>query len=211
MSLRLSEVTHRYGDQPAVLRGLNLDVGSGEAVAIVGPSGSGKTTLLSILGGLMRPSAGEVLVDGAALDASTEPFGWVFQGINLLGSRSALDNVALGLYGCGYERPSGQRQAAAWLARVGLTGNEYITATHLSGGEAQRVGVARALAAAPRYVIADEPTGQLDEKNSELVAALLLGERPTETSIVIATHDLRLADMCDRRLVLHDGMLTAAQ
>lgn len=211
MSLRLTEVTHRYGDQPPVLRALTLEVFSGEAVAIVGPSGSGKTTLLSILGGLMRPSAGEVLVDGAAPAASTQPFGWVFQGINLLGSRTALDNVALALYGCGYQRRDAHRLAEAWLERVGLAGKEELTAAQLSGGEAQRVGVARALAPAPRYVIADEPTGQLDQANSELVARMLLGERPAQTSLVIATHDLALAAMCNRRFVLHGGVLEAVQ
>lgn len=210
MSLRLTGITHRYGHQPPVLRGLTLEVAGGEAVAIVGPSGSGKTTLLNILGGLMRPTAGEVLIDGTALARSNKRFTWVFQGSNLLSSRSAVDNVALALYGRGYDRQSALRQAAAWLERVGLAGKEDMTTAQLSGGEAQRVGLARALAPVPRYVIADEPTGQLDQVNSDLVGALLLGERATETSIVIATHDPSLAAMCDRRLLLRGGVLEAA-
>ncbi|MEX2546225.1 MAG: ATP-binding cassette domain-containing protein [Chloroflexota bacterium] len=209
MSIELRSVSHRYGDTP-VLTDVDFTVSPAETVAIVGPSGSGKTTMLSILGGLLTPTNGEVLVDGrhiAKQGRAPTAVRWVFQTINLLGRRTALDNVRLGLHALG--RPDSETTAAAeaMLAAVGLAGFEEQPAMRLSGGEAQRVGIARALAARPRYVLADEPTGQLDHATSELIAHVLFAARPRETAIVTATHDRRIAERCDRECSIVDGRL----
>lgn len=211
MSLGLSSVSHRYGGQPVVLRGIDLEVGDDDTVAIIGPSGSGKTTLLSILGGLLTPTAGEVTLDGARVGRGTPvppgSFSWVFQTVNLLGRRTALENVAIGLYAVGYLAAAATEQARAKLEAVGLSGMEHQLAMRLSGGEAQRVGIARALVGHPRYVLTDEPTGQLDSASSEMVAEALFSGRPTGTSVVVATHDVAIAARCRRRFRLGDGRL----
>lgn len=211
MSLHLSSVSHRYGDLPLVLRGIDLEVGDDDTVAIVGPSGSGKTTLLSILGGLLTPTAGEVTLDGARVGRGTAvppgSFSWVFQTINLLGRRTALENVAIGLYAVGHLAAAATEQARAKLEAVGLGGMERQLAMRLSGGEAQRVGIARALVGRPRYVLADEPTGQLDSASSEIVAEALFSGRPEGTSVVVATHDVAIAARCRRRFRLGDRRL----
>lgn len=211
MSLHLSSVSHRYGDQPLVLSGINLEVGDDDTVAIMGPSGSGKTTLLSILGGLLIPTDGEVALDGVRVGRGTRvppgSFSWVFQTINLLGRRTALENVAIGLHAVGYLAAAATDRARAALEAVGLRGMDHQLAMKLSGGQAQRVGIARALVGHPRYVLADEPTGQLDRSSSEMVADALFSARPKGTSVVVATHDLLIAARCRRRFRLGDGGL----
>lgn len=213
MSLRVSGVTHRYGQAPPVLAGVDLEVGAGETVAILGPSGSGKTTLLSILGGLLRPAEGSVTLDGAPVGGRPFPPGavsWVFQTINLLGRRTAADNVALGLLAVGGRPRDAGPAVAGMLRAVGLEGFEDRLAMRLSGGQAQRVGVARAMVGAPRYVLADEPTGQLDHRTSSMVTEVLFEVRPPTTSLVAATHDEVIAARCQRVLTLVDGALQAA-
>jgi lipoprotein-releasing system ATP-binding protein len=208
--LNLKGVSHRYGNGPAVLRDIDLEVGPDETVAIVGPSGSGKTTLLSILGGLLRPTEGEVTLDGLLVGRQGLPPGslsWVFQTINLLGRRTALENVAIGLYAVGYGRAEAGGAATAMLGVVGLAELAQQPAMRLSGGEAQRAGIARALVGGPRFVLADEPTGQLDRSNSELVAGVLFSARPAGTSVVAATHDPLIAGKCGRRYTIVDGRL----
>lgn len=210
MSLVLSGVGHRYGDRPAVLTDVSLEVEPDETVAIVGPSGSGKTTLLSIIGGLLRPTAGEVTLDGVRVDREPLPpgsFGWVFQTINLFPRRTALDNVAIGLYAVGHLPATTLAPSQEMLKAVGLAELADPPAMKLSGGEAQRVGVARALVGRPRYVLADEPTGQLDRSTSDVVADALLRARPAGTTVITATHDLQVAERCQRRFVLVDGRL----
>ena len=211
MSLQLSSVSHRYGDRPPVLNGIDLEVGDDETVAIMGPSGSGKTTLLSIMGGLLAPTGGEVALDGARVGRGTPvspgSFSWVFQTINLLGRRTALENVAIGLHAVGYLRAAATGGAKAALEAVGLSGMDPQLAMRLSGGEAQRVGIARALVGHPRYVLADEPTGQLDSASSEIVVEALFSGRPEGTSVVVATHDHAIAARCRRRFRLVDGRL----
>lgn len=210
MPLALKGVSHRYGNQPPVLVDIDFEVAADETVAIVGPSGSGKTTLLSILGGLLRPTEGEVLLDGLQVGRrylAPGSISWIFQTINLLGRRTALDNVIIGLYSVGLATGEARTPAAEMLAAVGLGGKEHQLAMTLSGGQAQRVGIARALASHPRYVLADEPTGQLDHATSELVADVLFSARPTGTAIVAATHDRRIAARCDRRYSIVDGRL----
>jgi len=212
MSLRVSGVAHRYGNGPMVLIDVDLVVEPGDTIAVVGPSGSGKTTLLSIMGGLLRPFKGEAVLDGFVMGREEPPPGslsWIFQTINLLGRRTAIDNVALGLLALGAELHEARARARILLEAVGLKGIEDRPAMTPSGGESQRVGVARALVGEPRYVLADEPTGQLDRSTSLVVADALFGARPAGTAIVVASHDPLLAERCRRRYEIVDGHLRA--
>jgi predicted ABC-type transport system involved in lysophospholipase L1 biosynthesis ATPase subunit len=214
MSLRLTGVAHRYAGGSPVLTGIDLEVGADETVAIVGPSGSGKTTLLSILGGLLMPTEGRLELDGTPVGTGGLPpgaVGWVFQTVNLFPHRMAWENVAIAYYAIG-GLPAGAMEAARRsLAAVGVGSLGDQLAMRLSGGEAQRVGVARALLGPPRFVLADEPTGQLDRSSSERVADALINARPTGTSLITATHDVDIAARCRRQLVLADGRLIGRQ
>jgi len=198
---------------PLVLDNVDMFVASGEAVALMGPSGSGKTTLLSIMGLLTRPVSGFVAVDGSRLPqrgwrldaARAELFSWIFQTVNVLGQRTATDNAALGLVARGVPRSRAAQQANTALAAVGLAGRNRDEVAKLSGGELQRVCIARAMAAVPRFVLADEPTGQLDHATSELVVNALWEARHSDTALVIATHDPMVAQRCDRVIGLVGG------
>lgn len=208
MPLVLSGVTHRYGAAPAVLAGVDLEVASGTAVAIVGPSGSGKTTLLSIIGGLLTPTEGRVSIDGQSVTHLLPgTIAWVFQGINLLGHRTVTDNVGVGLGAVSADREAAAKSISDALDAVGLRPFAAVRALHLSGGQAQRVGIARAIVGQPRYLIADEPTGQLDHATSAAIGEILLRKRSPGTVLIVATHDPDLAQFCDRRLLLADGKL----
>lgn len=212
MSLAVVEVGHRYSSRGgAVLAGVTLTIAPGESVALMGPSGSGKTTLLGILGLLFAPSEGTVLFDGSpvpgrrrtALRAGS--FAWVFQGTNVIPRRTALDNAALGLLARGASRAEAEEAAGEALAVVGVGHLWAKPANTLSGGELQRVCVARAIAARPRFILADEPTGQLDHANTEGVIEALVANRPPGSAVVIATHDPEVAAYCDRIVRLRDG------
>ncbi len=204
--------------QVQVLRDVSLRIAPGTRVAIAGPSGSGKTSLLLLLSGLERASAGQVLIDGidlASLDSDgladlrRERIGIVFQSFHLLPSLSALDNAALPLQMAG---ASGAREAAAdILRRVGLGERMHHKPSQLSGGEQQRVAIARALVHRPRLLLADEPTGNLDDHTAEAVRELLFSlNRELGTTLVLVTHDLDFAARCDRVLRLHEGRLQEA-
>ncbi|MFN2596167.1 MAG: ABC transporter ATP-binding protein [Pyrinomonadaceae bacterium] len=205
------------GGRLEVLRGASFEARAGEAVAVVGASGAGKSTLLHVVGGLDAADAGSVRAFGFDVTgASTarlaqwrgRAVGFVFQFHHLLGVLTAAENVQLPLLVARVGRTEAREAAARALEAVGLASCALKLPGELSGGEQQRVAVARALAASPRIVLADEPTGNLDARTGEAVGELLLGAaRKSGACVVVATHNERLARLCDRVLVLEGGRL----
>jgi putative ABC transport system ATP-binding protein len=214
IALRGVSKTVQSGDRPlTILHPLDLDIPSGAFLAIVGPSGSGKSTLLGLLAGLDAPTSGSIVIDDTDITRLTEDglaklrgekIGFVFQFFHLVPSLTAFENVLVPM------EIAGRRDAVArgrqLLAEVGLTDRAHHYPSQLSGGEQQRIAIARALANDPPIVLADEPTGNLDSTTGRHIMDLLLDvRRRRETTLVLVTHDAELAALADVRLVLRDG------
>jgi putative ABC transport system ATP-binding protein len=211
------DVVKSFG-QTVALRGASVTVRPAEILAIMGPSGSGKSTLLHCLAGIYTPDRGEVWFDGGRLDTLEEAertrlrrtaFGFVFQFGQLVPELTAADNVAMPLLLNRVRRRVAYRAAGTWLDRLGI-GDKCANRTgELSGGEAQRVAVARALAMTPKVIFADEPTGSLDSLTGEKVMDLLTGlAREAGTTLVIVTHDARVAAYADHVVMVRDGLVS---
>ena len=212
------EVVRSFGETPA-LRGASVAVGPGEILAIMGPSGSGKSTLLHCLAGILKPDQGQVFFDGQRIDGLSEQrrsalrrdhFGFVFQFGQLVPELTAEENVALPLLLGGMRRAAAVAEARSWFERLGLDGLERRRSGELSGGQAQRVALARGLVRRPQVLFADEPTGSLDSLTGETVMELLVAAaRQQATTVVLVTHEARVAACADREIVVRDGKATA--
>ena len=219
--LQANQLRKTFGETEA-MRGISLDIQRGEVVAIMGPSGSGKSTLLHCLAGIIRPDHGTVtyfeqpatplridqLSDAERTRLRRHQFGFVFQFSQLVPELTALDNVAIPLLLSGHSRAVAYDQAEHWLDRMGVHAKRHQLATKLSGGQIQRVAVARALAIDPQILFADEPTGSLDSLNSEKVMELFLhAARANGTTVIIVTHEPTIAAYADREIIVRDGQI----
>jgi len=211
-------VVKSFGPTPA-LRGATIAVGQGEILAVMGPSGSGKSTLLHCLAGILVPDRGEVWFGGQRLDSLRENrrselrrdrFGFVFQFGQLVPELTAEENVALPLLLGGTRRKPALAEARPWFGRLGLDGLEDRRSGELSGGQAQRVALARGLIGRPEVLFADEPTGSLDSVSGELVMNLLTATaREQASTVILVTHDARVAAYADREVVVRDGTVSS--
>ncbi len=203
------------GRDLTILDGIDLSIAAGEFVAVLGPSGSGKSTLLALMAGLDRPTSGEILLDGRPIQALSEDglarlrraeLGFVFQSFQLLSNLTARENVLLPLELL--DSPEAGARADELLAEVGLSDRGHHYPTQLSGGEQQRIALARAFATRPPILLADEPTGNLDGATGRKVLEILLGLRERHgTTMVLVTHDPAVAALADRRIHLRDGRI----
>jgi putative ABC transport system ATP-binding protein len=218
--LDVDNVTRSYPGEPPVhaLRGVNLRIGQGELVGVVGPSGSGKTTLLQLMGTLDRPTSGRVCLTG--LDVATladddlswlraTRIGFIFQQFFLAEHATVLDNVADGLLYAGIPLKERRQRARDALELVGLAERPHARPTQLSGGQRQRVAIARALVGQPAVVLADEPTGNLDQATGKSILALLDQLHRAGSAIVVITHDHAIAERMPRRVEILDGHIVA--
>ena len=217
-SLQIDHVSKRYGSgstEVTAVHDVSLSVNPGEIVLIMGPSGSGKTTLLSMLGALLKPTDGEIRLNGTTLSALAEnrlpeirlkQFGFIFQDFNLLSALTALENVAIVAELAGSKSGEARRKAASLLTELGLGERLHFLPEKLSGGEKQRVAIARALVNDPSLILADEPTANLDSKiGHEIMRLLRHIAKEQGRSVVIVSHDQRIKDIADRVLWLEDG------
>lgn len=217
--LKISDLHKSYpiGDSSLhVLKGINLEVDSGEMVAIMGSSGSGKSTLLNIIGILDEADSGEYILDGVEIKNLTEKkaavyrnkfLGFIFQSFNLINYKNALENVALPLYYQGQKRKARQEKALFHLEKVGLRDWAHHLPSELSGGQNQRVAIARALASDPKLLLADEPTGALDTTTSYEIMDFLQNLNDEGKTLLIVTHEEDIAAMCKRVVRLRDGVI----
>jgi putative ABC transport system ATP-binding protein len=217
--IQLTGVSKQFDGKRKVvaLDGVTLGVERGEMISIIGPSGSGKSTLLNLIGGLDRPTAGAIRIDGANLDGISDDeltrirrdkIGFIFQFFNLLPTLSCLENVSLPLHLRGWPRKKIGQRARELLDLVGLGGRMDHLPDELSGGERQRVAIARALSIYPPILLADEPTGNLDTQTGQEILKLIhdLHARLGST-VLIVTHDLQVAEGCPRSITLRDGRI----
>src|SRR5450432_3718220 len=212
------DVQLSFGKTPA-LQGASIAVAAGEIVAVMGPSGSGKSTLLHCMAGILVPASGKIHFAGRRVDTLREQdrsalrrdrFGFVFQFGQLVPELSAEENVALPLLLGGIRRGPALGQARAWFGRLGLDGLEQRRSGELSGGQAQRVALARGLAARPQVLFADEPTGSLDSLTGEHVMNLLTAAaREQGTAVILVTHEARVAAYADREVIVRDGKISS--
>ena len=215
--LQMKSLVKSFGPTPA-LRGATMGVSRGEILAVMGPSGSGKSTLLHCLAGILIPDEGEVWYDGQRLDTRTDDqrsalrrdrFGFVFQTGQLVPELTAEENVALPLLLGGARRAPAIAEARKWFGRLDLDGLEQRRSGELSGGQAQRVALARGLVTGPEVLFADEPTGSLDSVSGQMVMTLLAAAaREQGTTVVLVTHDARVAAYADREIIVRDGTVS---
>ncbi|GAA0502972.1 ABC transporter ATP-binding protein [Microbacterium aurantiacum] len=217
--IELRDVTRSFPGVPEVqaLKAVNLTVEAGDYVSIVGPSGSGKSTMLNLLGLLDRPTVGEYRIDGVVTGVLDDDqrarvraqwIGFVFQAFHLMPRRTVLENVMMPMLYSGVPREEREGRARAVLDRVGLGHRMGFHPPTLSGGERQRVAVARAVVSTPRILLADEPTGNLDEATSAEVMELFDDLRADGLTLVVITHDLAVAERAERRVRISDGRIS---
>jgi putative ABC transport system ATP-binding protein len=217
--IQLNDIYKSYtgpDDEIHILDGITLSIAPNTTISITGPSGSGKSTLLRILAGLDAPTKGRVIINNQNIydlndtdrtRVRSQTFGFIFQSFRLFPAMTAIENIELGLDIKG-EKNSGDI-AETWLNYVGLGHRKHHLPEALSGGEQQRVAIARALATDPSVIVADEPTGNLDKKNSDILQNLLTNcIKKTNASLILVTHDAELADMCSTKYMLNNGKLT---
>jgi putative ABC transport system ATP-binding protein len=219
-AIKVVDLKKKYGsgdDEVLALRGLSFSIDKGEFIAIIGPSGCGKTTLLNILGALDRPTSGKVYIDGVDISklgnkelalVRSRKLGFVFQDFNLLSRMSVVENVELPLFIAGADPAFTRRRALALLGRLGIAHKAQKNVNHISGGERQRVAVARALANDPKIVLADEPTGNLDTRNTEMMMGLMKQlNKEFGKTLVIITHNPEVASHAQRVISIRDGSI----
>lgn len=212
-------ITKTYGDTHA-LNNVSLKVQPGEVLAIMGPSGSGKSTLLHSLAGIISINSGEIHFDGTRIDTYNDTkrsilrrtsFSFVFQFSQLVPELSAIDNIALPLLLNGAPRAKAYKRALTWLDKVGLKDHKDSLPGELSGGQAQRIAIARAMIIKPKVLFADEPTGSLDSLNSERVMELFIKTaRENGTTVIMVTHEPSIAAYADREIIVRDGVIAGA-
>ncbi len=218
--LKIEGVSRHYRSGPTllkVLKGVDLEVGEGELLSIMGASGSGKSTLMNIMGLLDKPTSGSYQIDGKNVLASdfnsiarirNENIGFVFQSFHLLPRLSALKNVELPLLYRGMNAEARRSTATAWLQRVGMGDRLRHKPNELSGGQKQRVAIARALVGSPKLILADEPTGALDEQTGREIMELFMELNLSEgVTVILITHDAKVGSVCRRQLILENGLL----
>ena len=219
--LELKQITlnyKNYNTSVEVIKGIDLKINSGEKAAVVGKSGSGKTSLIMLMAGLEKPTSGEIIFDQQLIstfnedqlaDIRKKKIGIVFQSFYLIPNYTALENVSLILEINGID--NSKQKAEELLVQFGLKDRLQHYPTQLSGGEQQRVAIARSMAVKPKLILADEPTGNLDSENSQMISNLLFEyANKNQSSFVLVTHDLKFAEKCDRIIKIEDGTIISS-